>query len=184
MATPQAKAWIKHHSTTRTALSALHAQDLRLPAGQFRWLKGLDRTLWYVLSSSDRSKVFVEGAGAVAAAQWEALVSKLSKKMRVVIPPPDNLTVYAVQGLESDLRSIGMVIDDHEPDTSSEAQEDSTTFDDLVFLHNVSNQSNTTQPKASLPDQPHERVPPEPSQNSAVKKRIPPLFVPKNEDSY
>ncbi|MGC6233594.1 conjugal transfer protein TrbA, partial [Hafnia paralvei] len=137
MATPQAKAWIKHHSTTRTALSALHAQDLRLPAGQFRWLKGLDRTLWYVLSSSDRSKVFVEGAGVVAAAQWEALVSKLSKKMRVVIPPPDNLTVYAVQGLESDLRSIGMVIDDHEPDTSSEAQEDSTTFDDLVFLHNV-----------------------------------------------
>lgn len=184
MATPQAKAWIKHHSTTRTALSALHAQDLRLPTGQFRWLKGLDRTLWYVLSSSDRSKVFVEGAGAVAAAQWEALVSKLSKKMRVVIPPPDNLTVYAVQGLESDLRSIGMVIDDHEPDTSSEAQEDSTTFDDLVFLHNVSNQSNTTQPKVSLPDQPHERVLPEPPQDSAVKKRTPPLFVPKNEDSY
>lgn len=135
--TPQAKAWIRHHSTTRTALSALHAQDLRLPAGQFRWLKGIDRTLWYVLSSSDRSKCFVEGAGVVTAAQWESLVSQLSKKLKVVIPAPENLTAFAVRGLEDDLRNIGMVIDDHERNTRIEEEEDSTTFDDLVFLHNV-----------------------------------------------
>ncbi|ENT7992113.1 conjugal transfer protein TrbA [Salmonella enterica] len=137
MATPQAKAWIRRHSTTRTALSALHAQDLRLPAGQFRWLKGIDRTLWYVLSSSDRSKCFVEGAGVVTAAQWESLVSQLSKKLKVVIPAPENLTAFAVRGLEDDLRNIGMVIDDHERNTRIEEEEDSTTFDDLVFLHNV-----------------------------------------------
>lgn len=137
MATPQAKAWIRRHSTTRTALSALHAQDLRLPAGQFRWLKGIDRTLWYVLSSSDRSKCFVEGAGVVTAAQWESLVSQLSKKLKVVIPGPENLTAFAVRGLEDDLRNIGMVIDDHERNTRIEEEEDSTTFDDLVFLHNV-----------------------------------------------
>ncbi|EAU4783619.1 conjugal transfer protein TrbA [Salmonella enterica] len=137
MATPQAKAWVRRHSTTRTALSALHAQDLRLPAGQFRWLKGIDRTLWYVLSSSDRSKCFVEGAGVVTAAQWESLVSQLSKKLKVVIPAPDNLTAFAVRGLEDDLRNIGMVIDDHERNTRIEEEEDSTTFDDLVFLHNV-----------------------------------------------
>lgn len=135
--TPQAKAWIRRHSTTRTALSALHAQDLRLPAGQFRWLKGIDRTLWYVLSSSDRSKCFVEGAGVVTAAQWESLVSQLSKKLKVVIPGPENLTAFAVRGLEDDLRNIGMVIDDHERKTRIEEEEDSTTFDDLVFLHNV-----------------------------------------------
>ncbi|EDM0874189.1 conjugal transfer protein TrbA [Salmonella enterica] len=135
--TPQAKAWIRRHSTTRTALSALHAQDLRLPAGQFRWLKGIDRTLWYVLSSSDRSKCFVEGAGVVTAAQWESLVSQLSKKLKVVIPAPENLTAFAVRGLEDDLRNIGMVIDDHERNTRLEEEEDSTTFDDLVFLHNV-----------------------------------------------
>lgn len=135
--TPQAKAWIRRHSTTRTALSALHAQDLRLPAGQFRWLKGIDRTLWYVLSSSDRSKCFVEGAGVVTAAQWESLVSQLSKKLKVVIPAPENLTAFAVRGLEDDLRNIGMVIDDHERNTRIEEEEDSTTFDDLVFLHNV-----------------------------------------------
>ncbi|EIS1116854.1 conjugal transfer protein TrbA [Salmonella enterica] len=137
MATPQAKAWIRRHSTTRTALSALHAQDLRLPAGQFRWLKGIDRTLWYVLSSSDRSKCFVEGAGVVTAAQWESQVSQLSKKLKVVIPAPENLTAFAVRGLEDDLRNIGMVIDDHERNTRIEEEEDSTTFDDLVFLHNV-----------------------------------------------
>ncbi|EJI2656458.1 conjugal transfer protein TrbA [Salmonella enterica] len=137
MATPQAKAWIRRHSTTRTALSALHAQDLRLPAGQFRWLKGIDRTLWYVLSSSDRSKCFVEGAGVVTAAQWESLVSQLSKKLKVVIPAPENLTTFAVRGLEDDLRNIGMVIDDHERKTRIEEEEDNTTFDDLVFLHNA-----------------------------------------------
>ncbi|EAV0145285.1 conjugal transfer protein TrbA [Salmonella enterica] len=137
MATPQAKAWIRRHSTTRTALSALHAQDLRLPAGQFRWLKGIDRTLWYVLSSSDRSKCFVEGAGVVTAAQWESLVSQLSKKLKVVIPAPENLTAFAVRGLEDDLRNIGMVIDDHERNARIEEEDDSTTFDDLVFLHNV-----------------------------------------------
>ncbi|ENC7112773.1 conjugal transfer protein TrbA, partial [Salmonella enterica] len=174
MATPQAKAWIRRHSTTRTALSALHAQDLRLPAGQFRWLKGLDRTLWYVLSSSDRSKVFVEGAGVVAAAQWESLVSRVSKKMRVVIPPPENLTVYAVQGLENDLRNIGMIIDDHEPDAGIEEQEDSTTFDDLVFLHNVSVPSNTepsrTQEPESSPSR--EQVESEDSAASTVKNPV------------
>ncbi|EAZ8023291.1 conjugal transfer protein TrbA [Salmonella enterica] len=137
MATPQAKAWIRRHSTTRTALSALHAQDLRLPAGQFRWLKGIDRTLWYVLSSSDRSKCFVEGAGVVTAAQWESLVSQLSKKLKVVIPAPENLTAFAVRGLEDDLRNIGMVIDDHERKTRIEEEEDNTTFDVLVFLHNA-----------------------------------------------
>ncbi|EIQ5996740.1 conjugal transfer protein TrbA [Salmonella enterica] len=137
MATPQAKAWIRRHSTTRTALSALHAQDLRLPAGQFRWLKGIDRTLWYVLSSSDRSKCFVEGAGVVTAAQWESLVSQLSKKLKVVIPAPENLTAFAVRGLEDDLRNIGMVIDDYERKTRIEEEEDNTTFDDLVFLHNA-----------------------------------------------
>lgn len=137
MATPQAKAWVRRHSTTRTALSALHAQDLRLPAGQFRWLKGIDRTLWYVLSSSDRSKCFVEGAGVVTAAQWESLVSQLSKKLKVVIPAPENLTAFAVRGLEDDLRNIGMVIDDHERSARIEDEDDSTTFDDLVFLHNV-----------------------------------------------
>ncbi|EBP9312973.1 conjugal transfer protein TrbA, partial [Salmonella enterica] len=129
--------WVRRHSTTRTALSALHAQDLRLPAGLFRWLKGLDRTLWYVLSSSDRSKCFVEGAGVVTAAQWESLVSQLSKKLKVVIPAPENLTAFAVRGLEDDLRNIGMVIDDHERKTRIEEEEDNTTFDDLVFLHNA-----------------------------------------------
>ncbi|ECD9475714.1 conjugal transfer protein TrbA [Salmonella enterica subsp. houtenae] len=169
MATPQAKAWVRRHSTTRTALSALHAQDLRLPAGLFRWLKGIDRTLWYVLSSSDRSKCFVEGAGVVTAAQWESLVSQLSKKLKVVIPAPENLTAFAVRGLEDDLRNIGMVIGDHERNTRIEEEEDSTTFDDLVFLHNADIPPTVTPSAGHTP----EMVIPQESQSNSQ-----PLFRP------
>lgn len=49
MGVPQAKARIRRHSTTRTALSTLHTQELRLLSSQFRWLKGIGRTLWNVL---------------------------------------------------------------------------------------------------------------------------------------
>ncbi|EEK7630303.1 hypothetical protein OQB14_004484 [Salmonella enterica] len=49
MGAPQAKARIRRHSTTRMALSVLHTQELRLLSGQFRWQKGIGRTLWYVL---------------------------------------------------------------------------------------------------------------------------------------
>ncbi|EOZ4488627.1 conjugal transfer protein TrbA, partial [Salmonella enterica subsp. diarizonae] len=167
-------AWIRRHSTTRTALSALHAQDLRLPAGQFRWLKGIDRTLWYVLSSSDRSKCFVEGAGVVTAAQWESLVSQLSKKLKIVIPAPENLTAFAVRGLEDDLRNIGMVIDDHERNPRLEEEEDSTTFDDLVFLHNISAPSNTEPSRTQEPESspPREQVESEDSAASTVKNPV------------
>ncbi|POT23952.1 conjugal transfer protein TrbA [Citrobacter freundii] len=169
MATPQAKAWVRRHSTTRTALSALHAQDLRLPAGLFRWLKSIDRTLWYVLSSSDRSKCFVEGAGVVTAAQWESLVSQLSKKLKVVIPAPENLTAFAVRGLEDDLRNIGMVIDDHKRKTRIEEKEDNTTFDDLVFLHNADIPPTVTPSAGHTP----EMVIPQESQSNSQ-----PLFRP------
>ncbi|HCL5313073.1 TPA: hypothetical protein N2G38_005493 [Salmonella enterica] len=132
--------------------------------------------MWYVLSSSDRSKVFVEGAGVVTAAQWESLVSRLSKKLRVVIPPPDNLTVYAVRGLENDLRKIGMVIDDHEPDTGPGEQEDSTASDDLVFLHNKPDTSDTvttqTPEPASQEQAETEQPDPASSPDAAVKNPI------------
>ncbi|MDE9571675.1 conjugal transfer protein TrbA, partial [Xenorhabdus bovienii] len=42
---PEANRWLRYYSTTRTAIFALHDQDMRLPGARFRWLKGLDRTL-------------------------------------------------------------------------------------------------------------------------------------------
>lgn len=172
MAAPTAQAWLRQHSTTRTALSALHAQDLRLPAGQFRWLKGLDRTLWYVLSSSDRSKVFVEGAGVVTAAQWECLVSRLSRKLGVVIPPPGDLTIYAVRGLENDLRSIGMVVDDHHPDphAGQATQEEYGSPDEAVFLrHEEGTRSAASVTPASVGAPPPTQAAPSPDERVAKK---------------
>lgn len=136
MNTPKARAWLKRHSTTRTALSALHNQDLRLPAGQFRWLKGLDRTLWYALSSSGRPKVFVEGAGVVTAAHWETLTDAVAGKLHTVVAPPDDLTLFAVRGLQADLQLTGTVIEDYKPGKPDETRSEKSDHDDVIILQN------------------------------------------------
>ncbi|WP_203448981.1 MULTISPECIES: conjugal transfer protein TrbA [Photorhabdus] len=120
---PEAKRWLRHYSTTRTALFALHDQDLRLPGARFRWLKGLDRILWYTLTSSGRPKVFVEGAGVIAAAKWERLISDISLRLQVNIPRPENWMDIAIIGLEKDLRSIGLVLDERKLQDNTDAIE-------------------------------------------------------------
>ncbi|WP_455906587.1 secretion/conjugation apparatus DotM-related subunit, partial [Pseudomonas savastanoi] len=65
------------HRSMRTALVALYGRDLRLAPVRFRWLKGVNRTLWYALHSADTAKVFVEGAGVQAQARAEVHASKL-----------------------------------------------------------------------------------------------------------
>lgn len=85
------------------------------PGARFRWLKGLDRTLWYALSSSDRSKVFVEGAGVISAQQWECLIAKTSQKLNRKITLKNNLMMdAAIAGLEADLISIGLIVKEAE----------------------------------------------------------------------
>ena len=101
----KARRWLTTHPYPRTALAALHASDLRLPAGQFIWLKGLDRDLFYALSSSDRPKPYVEGAGIVTQSHWETLAAKHRGKL------PAPVVDLAIQGLEQDLTALGLVID-------------------------------------------------------------------------
>lgn len=133
--TPEAQQWITRYSTTRSALSALHAQQLRLPGARFRWLKGLDRTLWYALSSSDRSKVFVEGAGVIAIAQWETLSSAIAEKLKVKVPAIPYPVDSAIDGLEDDLRSLGMVLDDSKPvESAMLIPEEDEEEDSIVIL--------------------------------------------------
>ncbi|WP_436882967.1 secretion/conjugation apparatus DotM-related subunit [Enterobacter asburiae] len=134
--TPQARQWIVRYSTTRTALSALHAQQLRLPGARFRWLKGLDRTLWYALTSSDRSKVFVEGAGVIAVAQWETLEAAIATRLNTRVTPTPDQVDSAVDGLEAELRGLGMVLDDRPPpDGTPFTEEDEEEDDGVVILH-------------------------------------------------
>lgn len=105
-ALPAAQAWVSQYGYVRTALSALHDNDLHLPIRRYRWLKGLDRTLWYTLASTGRPWPFVEAAGVVSHAHWE----KLAARYRVRLTRP--IMSLALDGLETDLRNIGAVVDD------------------------------------------------------------------------
>ncbi len=120
-ASDAAQSWIKQFNYVRTAITALHDNDLHLPTRRFRWLKGLDRTLWYSLASSGRPWPFVEGAGVVSQAQWE----RLAAHYRVRLSKP--IMTLAIDGLEQDLRNIGAVIDETtlaSPAINDEEEED------------------------------------------------------------
>lgn len=103
LASPGVSEWLKMHGTVRSALAGLYGRDLRLPPARFRWLKGCDRTLWYGLHTADTAKVFVEGAGVVAQARAEQMAAKLG------LPRPPLMTDEAVDGLQLELESLGLV---------------------------------------------------------------------------
>ncbi|MGK4397515.1 secretion/conjugation apparatus DotM-related subunit [Escherichia coli] len=54
-------------------LYALFDDDLQLPSANFRWLKGVNRTLWYALSRRPREVLLIEGGGVIAPSQCEKL---------------------------------------------------------------------------------------------------------------
>lgn len=95
--------WMAIHGSVRSALVGLYGRDLRLPAARFRWLKGLDRTLWYGLHTADTAKVFIEGAGIVAQARAEQRAALLD------LPRPPLMMDEAVAGLQMELESLGLV---------------------------------------------------------------------------
>ncbi|HFQ7030035.1 TPA: conjugal transfer protein TrbA [Yersinia enterocolitica] len=93
--------------SSRTLLHALMDDDLQVPPAQFRWLKGIDRTLWMALSSVGRGKFFVEGAGVIAWSLCETRNQALSPDVAADFPP----TVRAaVLGLERELIRYKRVI--------------------------------------------------------------------------
>ncbi|MGQ6615883.1 secretion/conjugation apparatus DotM-related subunit [Serratia sp. IR-2025] len=90
----------KGRRSSRSLLNALFDDDLQLPSANFRWLKGVDRTLWYALSSAGRGKFFIEGGGVIAWSQCESYRLTLDEEKAAKFPP----TVRAaVLGLELDL---------------------------------------------------------------------------------
>lgn len=100
---PGVDEWLEMHGYVRSALVGLYGRDLRLSPNRFRWLKGLDRTLWYSLQTANTAKVFVEGAGVVAQARAECAAHRLG------LPRPGLLVTEAVDGLLDDLEGIGLV---------------------------------------------------------------------------
>lgn len=103
MAAPAVGGWLALHGSVRSALVGLYARDLRLPPARFRWLKGVDRPLWYGLHTADCAKVFVEGAGIVAQARAEVQAARLG------LPRPGVMVTAAVDGLQADMASIGLI---------------------------------------------------------------------------
>ncbi|HHH7191987.1 TPA: hypothetical protein ACP2LN_004829 [Escherichia coli] len=74
----------------------------RHPAAR-RWLKELERPLWYALHRANSSKGFIEGAGIVAIARNEGL----AKSLHLPVPEPD--VSMAVRGLRADLIACGLL---------------------------------------------------------------------------
>ena len=100
---PQAKAWLGAHRYVRSGLVWLYSHDLRLTPPRWRWLKGVDRPLWYALHRANAQKGFIEGAGIVAIARNEGQARDLG----LPCPRPDVRT--AVAGLKDDLIRIGLL---------------------------------------------------------------------------
>lgn len=136
IATEQAQGFIRQYGYIRTAISALHDNDLHLPIRRFRWLKGLDRTLWYTLASTGRPWPFVEAAGVVSQAHWETLAARY----RIRLPHP--IMSLALDGLEDDLRNIGAVVDDSPRPTRASVKEENDIDDDD---EDVAHEDNPTQ---------------------------------------
>lgn len=122
IASPAAQTWIKQYRYVRTAIAALHDNDLHLPIRRYRWLKGLDRTLWYALASTGRPWPFIEGAGVISQSHWETLAARYRVKLRKPIMS------LALDGLETDLKNIGAVVDD--APTSTHPSPDEAEDDD------------------------------------------------------
>lgn len=112
VATPAMGELLSTHRYKRTALAGLYGRDLRLPSARFRWLKGVDRTLWYALHSADTAKVFVEGAGVLGQARAEKRAKELLLPLEVV------MVKKAVDGQHSELEGIGLI---HVHETAPEA---------------------------------------------------------------
>ncbi|WP_337263693.1 MULTISPECIES: secretion/conjugation apparatus DotM-related subunit [unclassified Serratia (in: enterobacteria)] len=132
--TPAAQTWIKQYGYVRTAIAALHDNDLHLPIRRYRWLKGLDRTLWYALASTGRPWPFVEGAGVVSQSHWE----KLAARYRVKLNKP--MMSLALDGLETDLRNIGAVVDDTPPTSRPFDEEEEDDDEDSTGSQTTSNE--------------------------------------------
>lgn len=122
--------WMNKHLFVRTALTGLFAHDLRLSPSRFRWLKGIDRTLWYALHTAGTAKVFIEGAGIVAHTRAENMADKYGLKIR------KNMVSQAICGLQTDLENIGLIHPVCEPKATVRKKEFTSVFNEIYSPDN------------------------------------------------
>jgi intracellular multiplication protein IcmP len=105
-ALPEARQWQERHPYPRTLLHAMHKAALasgKLPSVHFRWLKGMDRPLWYALNTTGRKAPFIESAAVFTQTLWEEFAFKNGYRLQE--PFVDD----AVDGVDAYLRKIGLM---------------------------------------------------------------------------
>ena len=75
----------------------------KLPSSHFRWLKGMDRQLWYALNTTGRKGPFIESAAVFTQALWEDFAT--DEGYRLPTPHLDD----AIDGIETYLVKIGLM---------------------------------------------------------------------------
>lgn len=103
---PDASEWLARHPYPRTLLHSMHQAALttgKLPSSHFRWLKGIDRALWYALNTTGRKAPFIESAAVFTQAIWEEFAA--DNGYRLAAPQIDD----AVDGIEAYLAKIGLI---------------------------------------------------------------------------
>ncbi|HET9645721.1 MAG TPA: conjugal transfer protein TrbA, partial [Burkholderiaceae bacterium] len=103
---PQAAQWLRKHPYPCTLLHSMHKEALTLGAlasSHFRWLKGIDRGLWYALNTTGRKVSFIESAAVFTQAMWEDFAHNCGYELTE--PYVDD----AINGVESYLIKIGLM---------------------------------------------------------------------------
>lgn len=99
--------WLNHHKYKPTLLYAMHREAVKfgkLPSSYFRWLKGIDRTLWYTLNNSGRKVGWSECAGVYSQAEWEIFAKSRNGSLEGHHVTP------AVEALEKWLVDVGAIV--------------------------------------------------------------------------
>ncbi|MCC7005938.1 MAG: conjugal transfer protein TrbA [Ottowia sp.] len=102
----RAEQWLKKHPYPRTLLHSMHKTALlsgKLPSSHFRWLKGMDRLLWYALNTTGRKAPFIESAAVFSQALWEDFAFNNGYKL---VEPCIN---DAIDGIDAYLIKIGLI---------------------------------------------------------------------------
>ena len=71
---PEIQQLFQVHRYSKTFLFRLHLEAMKrgkVPTTYFRWLKGIDRSLWYALNTTGRKTAFIESAAVFTQVQWE-----------------------------------------------------------------------------------------------------------------
>ncbi|WP_029000933.1 secretion/conjugation apparatus DotM-related subunit [Azohydromonas australica] len=103
---PEAAQWLARHPYPKTLLHSMHKQVMlsgALPSSHFRWLKGMDRGLWYALNTTGRKTPFIESAAVFTQALWEDFAQDCGYALTE--PFVDD----AIDGVEKYLIRIGLM---------------------------------------------------------------------------